>query len=88
MECIPFLRARRWYVREFEEHSNSLMATQAILQLRLYALYSLDKRMLAAVIFVFTIALTISGYILVSVLSKTAGALPLSKASQRFAEPR
>ena len=52
------------------------MATQGILQMRLYALYSLDKRILGVVMACFVVALSISGYILSSTLSKlTRGVL-------------
>jgi hypothetical protein len=41
--------------------------------MRLFALYSLDKRMLALMLTSFVLALTISGYILASMLSKNQG---------------
>ncbi len=41
--------------------------------MRLYALYSLNKRMLAVVITSFVISLSVSGYILSSILSKISG---------------
>ena len=70
MDWVNFLRTRRWYVLcPWFCRFNSLMATQGILQMRLYALYSLDKRVVVLMLTSFTLALTISGYILF-VLSK------------------
>lgn len=45
--------------------------------MRLYALYSLNKKLLAAVISSFVISLSVSGYILFTILSKISGMFKL-----------
>ena len=70
MECVDFLHTRRWYVCGIEDIQTPLMPTPGILQMRLYALYSLDKKILGVVMACFVAALSISGYILAVTLSK------------------
>jgi len=77
MDCAHFMYTRIWYVREFEDFYNFSNSARGILQMRLYALYSLDKRMLAVVVASFVAALTVSGYILTSILSKVKGTFKL-----------
>jgi len=49
---------------------NSLIATQGILQMRLYAMYSLNKRLLAMLIVCFVVSIGVSGHIMASIMSE------------------
>lgn len=51
----------------------SLIFLEAILQTRLYALYSLNKKILTLMLACFSLSIASSGYIMGSVLSKLTG---------------
>lgn len=77
MDWSSWLHARRRCVQGFTANRCltfiRLTIIQAILQTRLYALYSLDKRVLAFMLACFTLSMTASAYIMGSVLSKLTG---------------
>ena len=70
MDRADYLLSRRWYVCWNWWLFNSLITTPGILLMRLYALYSLNKKLLASLLVCFMTSLGVSGYIMAIIHSK------------------